>query len=101
MCSRAQRPSHALPALPVVAVVLLAVLQCGARPAQAALPPPLPPAPRLPLGRVKLPPGFSIRLFSPYTFPARFMALGQADGNATVVFVSSTDAGVVRRRSGG
>lgn len=96
MPTRAQRLPRALPALPVAAVLLaVALLQCATVPAEAELPPPLPAAPRLPLGRVKLPPGFSISLYSPYTHPARFMALGQADSNTTVVFVSSTEAGVV------
>lgn len=52
---------------------------------------PLPPAPPLPLERLTLPPGFSIGLFVDSIVPnARFMTLGRADGQATVVFVSST-----------
>jgi hypothetical protein len=47
-------------------------------------------APDLPLDTITLPPGFSISLWTPATFPARFMALGKADDNGTVVFVSST-----------
>lgn len=50
----------------------------------------LPPAPNLPLDRITLPPGFSISLYVDSTFPARFFALGKADTNNTVVFVSST-----------
>lgn len=53
-------------------------------------------APRLPLDRIRLPPLFSIDLYVDASFPARFMELGQADVNATVVYVSST-TGTVRR----
>jgi len=62
----------------------------------------LPPAPkRLPLNEVVLPPGFSIELYVDATFPARFLALAKSDGNATVVFVSSTKAGRVSNREAG
>lgn len=53
-------------------------------------------APRLPLDRIRLPPLFSIDLYVDASFPARFMELGQADANATVVYVSSTQDKVGR-----
>ncbi|PSC76447.1 sorbosone dehydrogenase [Micractinium conductrix] len=64
------------------------------------------PAPKLPLATIKLPPGFSISLYVNASFPSRFLALGQSDENATVVFVSSTSQGVItaivdRTASGG
>lgn len=57
----------------------------------------------LPLDTIRLPPGFSIDLYSPDSFPARFLALGQSDANATVVYVSSTQdvvTALVDRRDG-
>lgn len=69
----------------------------AASPASAAAPAALPPAPNLPLNSITLPPGFSISLYVDATFPARFFALGKADGNATVVFVSSTKGKVSQR----
>lgn len=62
---------------------------------------PLPPAPKLPLERLRLPPGFSIDLYVDSIVPdARFMALGRADEQATVVFVSSTTGSVRDWRRG-
>lgn len=82
-----------------VLVILLAIAQAPAASAQLpsleAPPLPLPPALRLPLEQIKLPTPFSISLYVDTVVPnARFMALGKADGNATVVFVSSIDGNV-------
>lgn len=81
----------------LLAVVLCALAshvqaqQGGALPALVSPQEPLPPAPPLPLERVRLPPGFAIGLYADSVVPnARFMALGQANDQATVVFVSST-----------
>ena len=60
-------------------------------------------APTLPLDTIRLPPGFRIELYVNATVPTRFMALGQADQNAgtSIVYVSSTDAGVVSTATAG
>lgn len=69
--------------------------------AERSLPPPLLPLPdpttssgrrsllATRLDQIRLPPLFRISLYAS-GFPARFMALGRADADATVVFVSST-----------
>ena len=83
--------------LQLLAVLLLVLAVPITAPDAAQLAPPvasggrrLQAAPRLPLNRIRLPPRFSIDLYVDASFPARFMELGQADANATVVYVSST-----------
>ncbi|PRW57690.1 sorbosone dehydrogenase [Chlorella sorokiniana] len=96
------RRTASQPALRLLAVVLIGLALPIVAPAaaQPALPGAgggsggsrrhLQAAPRLPLDRIRLPPLFSIQLYVDASFPARFMELGQADANATVVYVSST-----------
>lgn len=47
------------------------------------------------LDTISLPPGFKIEMFVDDIIPARFMALGQADEQATVVYVSTSAQSVV------
>ena len=60
-------------------------------------------APTLPLDTIRLPPGFRIQLYVNATLPTRFLALGRSDPKAgtSVVYVSSTDAGVVSGATAG
>jgi glucose/arabinose dehydrogenase len=99
----------ARPALPRQLALLLVIAAAAARVAQGAAPLPAglalaPPSP-LPTSRpaplrledIRLPPGFNISLYIDEAdfIPARNMALGKADGEATVVYVSTAQQGAV------
>lgn len=49
------------------------------------------------LDRLRLPPGFAAELYTDESLflPARFLALGRANANATVVYASTSEEGVV------